>query len=160
MSGGTYSLISTPNVRFLSSFFMSILFTLRVFARNLLRGSGPWNIFSYFRFDVWPVIWTTHHVLDYGDFKFANTFSNFFLKIKFIRQTDIWNILQKPTINSPLTRICFYKTHYTLYGIFTQHDLYLENTIWQTDENFAQLFKYTYFTCFLIFNGIFSMLND
>ena len=39
--------------------FMAILFTLRVFARNLLRGSRRRNIFfSYFIFDVWPGIRT------------------------------------------------------------------------------------------------------
>ena len=36
----TYSLKSTPNDRFFSEkLFMAILFTLRVFARNLLRGN-------------------------------------------------------------------------------------------------------------------------
>ena len=37
ISGGTYSLKSTPNDRFLEKLFMAILFTLRVLARNLLR---------------------------------------------------------------------------------------------------------------------------
>ena len=36
ISGGTYSLKSTPNDRFFEKLFMAILFTLRVFARNLL----------------------------------------------------------------------------------------------------------------------------
>ena len=43
--GGTYSLKSTPNDRFSEKLFMTILFTLRVFARNLLRGSRRRNIF-------------------------------------------------------------------------------------------------------------------
>ena len=38
--------------------FMAILFTLRVFGRNLVRGSPQKFYFSYFRFDVWPGIWT------------------------------------------------------------------------------------------------------
>ena len=54
--------------------FMAILFTLRIFARNLLRGSWQ-RIFIFFRFDVWPGIWTralhesnklTHCLLDFG----------------------------------------------------------------------------------------------
>ena len=44
-SGGTYSLILTPNVRFLSNFFMADFFTLRIFVRNLLRNSSRRNIF-------------------------------------------------------------------------------------------------------------------
>ena len=45
MSGVTYSLTLTPNDRFLRKFFMAGLFTLRVFARNLLRGNRQRNIF-------------------------------------------------------------------------------------------------------------------
>ena len=41
----TYSLTSSPNDRFLRNFFMTGLFTLRVFARNLLRGSRRRNTF-------------------------------------------------------------------------------------------------------------------
>ena len=48
MSGGIYSLKSTPNDWFLEKLFMAILFTLRVFAKNLLRGNRRRNIFSYF----------------------------------------------------------------------------------------------------------------
>ena len=33
---------------------MAILFTLRVFARNLLRGEIAEEILFVFRFDVWP----------------------------------------------------------------------------------------------------------
>ena len=40
-----YSLMSTPNYRFLRNFFVTGLFTLRVFARNLLRGNRRRNIF-------------------------------------------------------------------------------------------------------------------
>ena len=39
ISGGTYSLKSTANDRYFEKLFMAILFTLRVFARNLLRGN-------------------------------------------------------------------------------------------------------------------------
>ena len=45
--------------------FMAILFTLRAFARNLLRGSRRRNISFLFRFDIWPgIIW----LWDYGDY--------------------------------------------------------------------------------------------
>ena len=52
MSGGTYSLKSTPNDRFfLSNFFMAGLFTFRVIARNQMRGSfrRKMFIFSFIR---------------------------------------------------------------------------------------------------------------
>ena len=49
MSGEIYSLTSTPNNRFFRNVFMVGLFTLRIFARNLLRGNRQRNIyFSYF----------------------------------------------------------------------------------------------------------------
>ena len=54
ISGGTYSLKSIPNDRFFEKLFMAILFTHRVFARNLLRGNRRKNTFSYFCFDDWP----------------------------------------------------------------------------------------------------------
>ena len=75
ISGGTYSLKSTPNDRF-EKFFMAILFTLRVFARNLLRGNRRRNIF---RISFWCLTWgsnpgfssnkPTHCLLDHDDFR-------------------------------------------------------------------------------------------
>ena len=53
ISDGTYSLKSTPNDRFFEKLFMAILFNLRVFATNLLRGNRRRNLFV-FRSDVWP----------------------------------------------------------------------------------------------------------
>ena len=61
MSGGTYSLKSTPNYRFFEAIFY--LLSQLVFARNLLRGSSRRNICSYFilldgmsdlGFEPWP----------------------------------------------------------------------------------------------------------
>ena len=48
--GGTYSLKSAPYDRFLRNLctLMTILYTLRVFTRNMLRVSRRRNIFSYF----------------------------------------------------------------------------------------------------------------
>ena len=53
MSGGTYTLKSTPNDRFLRKFFMAIIFTFRVFARNLLKDKRR-KILFVFCFDAWP----------------------------------------------------------------------------------------------------------
>ena len=39
INGGTYCLKSTPDDKFFEKLFMTILFTLRVFATNLLRGN-------------------------------------------------------------------------------------------------------------------------
>ena len=79
ISGGTYSLKSTPNDRFVEKLFMAILFTLRVFARNLLRGNRRRNTF---RISFWCLAWDsnpgfssnkpTHYLLDHGDFKLTN----------------------------------------------------------------------------------------
>ena len=71
--------MATPNDRlFFEKLFMAILFTLRVFARNLLRGNRIFIlcIFFVFCFDVRPGTRTlafksnkpTHYLLDYGDF--------------------------------------------------------------------------------------------
>ena len=76
ISGGTYSLKSTPNDKFFEKLFMAILFTLRVFARNLLRGNRRRNSF---RISFWNLAWDsnpvfssnkpTHYLLDHGDFR-------------------------------------------------------------------------------------------
>ena len=67
---------STPNGRFFEKLFMAILFPLRVFARNLLRGNSRRNTFNIFFF--WCLVWgsnpgsssnkPTHYLLDHGDF--------------------------------------------------------------------------------------------
>ena len=45
ISGGTFSLKSTPNDKFFGKLFMAILVTLRVFARNLMKGNHRRNTF-------------------------------------------------------------------------------------------------------------------
>ena len=72
INGGTYSLQSTD---FLRNFSWQFLFTLRVFARNLLRGNRQRNIF---RILFWCLAWgsnpgfssnkSRHYLLDHGDF--------------------------------------------------------------------------------------------
>ena len=84
ISGGTYSLKSIPNDRF-EKLFMAILFTLRVFARNLLRGNRRRNTFCIL---FWCLAWDsnpgfssnkpTHYLLDHGDFQpFISLFESF-----------------------------------------------------------------------------------
>ena len=53
-SGRTYSLKSTPNFRFFEKLFMAILFTLRIFVCNLLRGNHRINIFCIL---FWCLAW-------------------------------------------------------------------------------------------------------
>ena len=72
VSGGTYCLNLTPNDRFFKKLFMAILLTLRVFARNLLRGNR-WR--NNFHISYWCLGWDsnpgfsfnkpTHYVLDH-----------------------------------------------------------------------------------------------
>ena len=52
INGGTYSLKSIPNDRFFGKLSIAILFTLRVLAKNLLRGNHLKKLFV-FCFDVW-----------------------------------------------------------------------------------------------------------
>ena len=76
ISGGTCYLKSTPNDRFFEKLFMAILFTLRVFARNLLRENHRRNIFCIL---FWCLVrgsnpgFTSnkpiHYLLDHGDFR-------------------------------------------------------------------------------------------
>ena len=71
ISDGTYSLKSTRYDRYFEKLFMTILFTLRVFGRNLLRGNRRNRIL------FWCLTWysnpgfssnkPTHYLLDHGD---------------------------------------------------------------------------------------------
>ena len=47
MNGGTYSLMSTLNDRFFEDLFMAILFTLRLYVRNLVKGNCGKNIYFF-----------------------------------------------------------------------------------------------------------------
>ena len=106
MSGGTYSLKSTPNDRFLRSFSRQLLFTLRAFARNLLRGNRRRNtlcILSWslafvtiycFRFLQSNKL--THYLLEYVHFSGIN-FLHFSLRVvtfpfKYLSTKDNVNI--------------------------------------------------------------------
>ena len=89
ISGGTYSLKSTPNDRFFEKlYYMAILFTLRVFARILLRGNRRKNTFCI---SFWFLAWDsntgfssnkpTHYLLDHGDFfvSFLSHYTDIFI---------------------------------------------------------------------------------
>ena len=85
---------------------MKILFTLRVFARILLRGRCE-KIFSYFHFDVRPEVWTrslrlTYYLLDYG-FRGWNPFSFHSPKKMFLYTVGPWSSMMRlsSTINYP-----------------------------------------------------------
>ena len=56
MTGGTYSLTPAPSDKFFS--WQVDLFTLRVFARNLMRGNRRRNIFFHISF--WCLTWHTN----------------------------------------------------------------------------------------------------
>ena len=93
VSGGFYSLKSTPNDRFFEALIMAILFTLRFFARNLLIGNRWRNTFcvlfwylawgsnsgiTFNNISFWCLAWglitglthnkATHFLLDYGTY--------------------------------------------------------------------------------------------
>ena len=99
VSGRTYSLTSTPNETFLWNFFKAVLFTLRDFARNLLRGSRRWNIFHMSIFDDWPGIQTQafvsnkpiHYIQNYCRIYKTSNYCRIYTKIIF----DNWHILAK-----------------------------------------------------------------
>ena len=55
VSGGTYSLKSTPNDSFLRNFFMAILFHSQSFCQKSAERKSPKKYFLYFCYDVWPV---------------------------------------------------------------------------------------------------------
>ena len=50
--------VDSERQMFLINFSWQFFFTLRVFSRILLRGSSRRNIIPYFRFDIWPGVWT------------------------------------------------------------------------------------------------------
>ena len=74
ISGGTYSLKSTPNDRF-EKRFKANLFDSQSFCQKSAERKSPKKYFSCFIFDDWPGIRTqafasnkpTHYLLDYGD---------------------------------------------------------------------------------------------
>ena len=85
ISDGNYNLMSTLNERFFEKLFMAILFTLRAFVRNLLRGNRRRNTF---RILFWCLAWgstpgltsnkPTHYLLDHGDFNTHITYTHIY----------------------------------------------------------------------------------
>ena len=54
VSGGTYSLNSTPNDKFFEKLFIAILFTLESFLPEIGWEEIAEEMLFVFRFDVWP----------------------------------------------------------------------------------------------------------
>ena len=76
ISGGTYSLKSTPNDRFFEKLFMAIFIDSQSFCQKSAERKSPKKYFSYL---IWCLAWesnpgfssnkSTHYLLDHGDFK-------------------------------------------------------------------------------------------
>ena len=83
INGETYSLKTIPNGKFEKSLFMAVLITLRVSARNLLKGNRRINTFCI---SFWCLAWAsnsgftsnkaTHYLLDHGDFNTLTLIQN------------------------------------------------------------------------------------
>ena len=86
---------------FWETFSWQVIFTLRVFPRNLLRGNRERNIY-FFHISFWCLIWDTspgfmsnksiHYLLDYGDFGSIS-----------IVCENYWNISRYSCISGPLS---------------------------------------------------------
>ena len=90
---------SIPNDRFMRNFFMAILFALRLFARNLLRGSRRRNIFIFW---YWCLTWDlnlgltsykpTHYLLDHDDLNTTRVYKILTTQERVQRVTKIYYI--------------------------------------------------------------------
>ena len=96
ISGRTYNLKSTPNDIFFEKLFMAILFTLRVFVRNLLRGNHRKNAFCILFWCLacgWNTGFTsnkpTHYLLDHGAFTVSSR--NNWSHMTIHNVVDTWN---------------------------------------------------------------------
>ena len=76
ISGGSYSLKSTPNDKFSEKLFLAALIYSQSFCQKSAERKPPKKYFSYFIFDDCPGIQSqafasnkpTHHIVDPGDF--------------------------------------------------------------------------------------------
>ena len=101
MTGGTYSLKSTPNDRFYGKLF-SAIFLISV--KTLLTGSHRRNIFSYFASNK-----SIQHLVDYGDYGNAMNYFNLCFNIHF--QEIFWHWkLHFPSTNINSNQSAIYKT--------------------------------------------------
>ena len=111
---GTNSLKSTPRIRFFEKLFMAILFTLRVFARNLLRGNRRRNLFCIL---FWCPNWgsyprftsnkPTHYLLDHGD----NNWVKSYLRL-YILNRSFLKYPKSTTNNSVIRRIYVFEIRF------------------------------------------------
>ena len=115
ITGGIYSLKSTPNDRF-EKLFMAILFALRVVARNLLRGNRRRKTFHI---SFWCLAWDsnpgfssnkpTHYLLDHDDYRIYMAFFYFFIFVITYDVADVWSIVtsrkvEKCSADAPLRK--------------------------------------------------------
>ena len=82
VSDGADNLKSTLKEGFLRNFFMSILFILRIYAKNLLGGNYRRNIFSYFVvFEMFDVGFLNQNLTSKKLTHYLTQFSFLFIKI-------------------------------------------------------------------------------
>ena len=69
ISGGPYSLKSTPNDKFFEKLFTAIFYLLSEFLPEICGEEIGEEILFVYRFDVWPGASNkpTHYLLDHGD---------------------------------------------------------------------------------------------
>ena len=94
MSGRTYSFKSAPNDRFFEKLFIAILFTLRVFARNRRRNTGPGFTSNK----------PTHYLRDYGDFSVINLYN--FFNIHFLLMLTVYDMDWVHNLSDPIKVLC------------------------------------------------------
>ena len=148
ISGGTYSLKSSPNDRF---FWETFLFTFRAFARNLLKGNRRRN---NFRILLWCLGWVskpvfssnkpTHYLLDHGDFletiKAAILIWN--LKNICLNTNKYWNSF---SLTFSLTK----KKKINLGTNFFVHSPYMKHNLWLACDLLARGEANIFFLFFL-----------
>ena len=123
LSRGTYSLRSTLNGKFFGKLFVAILFTLRVFVRNLLREEIAEGIIL-FGFLFWCRAWgsnpgftsnkPTYYLLDYGDYM------NAWMNISYCRDEIKFNYSRLPFC-FPFSFLFFSSPSYATRNVVCDH---------------------------------------
>ena len=89
---------STSNARILRNFFMAILFTLRIFERNLLKGSRRSNIFI---FSFWYLAWYLNLSLT------SNKQTHYLAKVLRLNKKLPWKVSHKFVVRSRLSPLLY-----------------------------------------------------
>ena len=142
MSGGSYRRVlkSTSNDRFLRNFSLAILFTFRVFVRNLLM-----KYFFIFRFvgDVWQGVWTeasrliSQHTTYYSMMTIINYahIPTSLLANTPLSQRKIINIMYFQLSGIP------FKLLWTLYFTLLYNELYIKESNTSNNKNCSCEYK-------------------